>query len=434
MEITLLLFLILLNGAFAMSEIALVTARKARLQKLAEEGDPAAARAIRLGQDPTRFMSTVQIGITSIGVLNGIVGQNALEGPLADWLKGLGIPAEISHVSATALVVVAITYFSIVLGELVPKRLGQMHPETIARLVSLPMSALSRLVAPFVQLLSGSTHLVLRLLGARQAADSGVTQEEIHAVLAEGTESGLIEHQEHQMLRNVFRLDDRNIASVMVPRADIISLSIHDPLDVILDKVSNTSYSRFPVCEGGLGDIIGVVTAKQVLLHALHRETFQLSTFMEKPIFVPESLTALELLETFRTSNTRLTLVINEYGDVQGLVTVHDLLEAITGEFSPDASEESWAIVRPDGSWLLDGMIPVVELKDKLGIRQLPEEDRGLYNTLSGLLMMLLGRMPHTTDLIELEGWRFEIIDMDGNRIDKVLAIRLQADGENAHD
>jgi putative hemolysin len=434
MEITLLLFLILLNGLFAMSEIALVTARKTRLQKLAEAGDEAAARALRLGDDPTRFMSTVQIGITSIGVLNGIVGEATLAVPISHWLQGLGVAAAAGHLIATALVVVVLTYFSIVLGELVPKRLGQMHPETIARMVSLPMAALSRLVSPFVQLLSGSTHLVLRLLGARQAADSGVTQEEIHAVLAEGTESGLIEHQEHQMLRNVFRLDDRNIASVMVPRADIISLSIHDPLDVILDKVSHTSYSRFPVCEGGLGDIIGVVTAKQVLLHALHRETFQLSTFMEKPIFVPESLTALELLETFRTTNTRLTLVINEYGDVQGLVTVHDLLEAITGEFSPDTSEESWAIARPDGSWLLDGMIPVVELKDKLGIRLLPEEDRGLYNTLSGLLMMLLGRMPHTTDLIELAGWRFEIIDMDGNRIDKVLAVHLPADGAHAHD
>lgn len=428
MEITLLLFLIVLNGLFAMSEIALVTARKARLQKLAEEGDTSAARAIGLGSDPTRFMSTVQIGITSIGVLNGIVGQSALEAPLAAWLQGIGLADEASHLTATALVVITITYFSIVLGELVPKRLGQMNPEGIARLVSLPMSWLSRLTGPFVWFLSASTHLILRLLGARQAADSGVTQEEIHAVLAEGTESGLIEQQEHQMLRNVFRLDDRNIASVMVPRVDIISLSIHDPLDVILDKVTNTSYSRFPVCEGGLGNIIGVVTAKQVLLHALHRECFQLSSFMEKTVFVPESLTALELLETFRTTNTRLTLVINEYGDVQGLVTVHDLLEAITGEFTQDSSEESWAIARPDGSWLLDGMIPAVELKDRLGIRVLPEEDRGLYNTLSGLIMMLLGRMPRTADRVEWGGWMFEIVDMDSTRIDKVLASRLEAD------
>lgn len=434
MEITLLLFLILLNGLFAMSEIALVTARKARLQKMAEEGDPSAARAIRLGQDPTRFMSTVQIGITSIGVLNGIVGQSALEGPLSLWLQGLGVPDEASHISATALVVVGITYFSIVLGELVPKRLGQMYPEGIARLVSLPMGWLSRLTGPFVHLLSGSTHLILRLLGVRNDNGPAVTQEEIHAVLAEGTDAGIIEAQEHQMVRNVFRLDDRNIASVMVPRADIISLSIHDPLDVVLDKVTQTSYSRFPVCDGGLSDVIGVVTAKQVLLHALNPERFQLSAIMEKPVYVPESLTAMELLDTFRNTNTRLTLVINEYGDVQGLVTVHDLLEAITGEFKQDTSEESWAIQRPDGSWLLDGMIPAVELQDKLAIRVLPEEDRGLYNTLSGLIMVQLGRMPRTTDRITWDGWTFEIMDMDGTRIDKVLASRTAEVNENFHD
>lgn len=435
MEILLLFGLILLNGLFAMAEIALVASRKARLQKMADAGDSAAARALRLGNDPTRFMSTVQIGITSIGILSGMLGQSALEAPIEHWLLARGLPDESSGVIATAIVVALITYFAIVVGELVPKRLGQLHPERIARLMALPMSVLARAAGPFVRILSGSTHLALRLLGVRQSdTPAGVTTEEIHAVLEEGTSAGLIEVQEHAMVRNVFRLDDRNIASVMVPRADFVSLDLQDPLERLIDKVANSAYSRFPVCNGDPANIVGVVTARQVLLRALDRAHFRLADFLEKPVFVPESLTALELLDTFRTTDTRLTLVINEYGDVQGLVTVHDLIEAITGEFSPDASDDAWAIAREDGSWLLDGMIPVVELKDRLGLRGLPEEERSLYNTLSGLMMLLLGRLPRTTDRVTWEDWRFEIIDMDGNRIDKVLASRLPPASENDHD
>jgi putative hemolysin len=425
MEIPLLLGLIILNGLFAMSEIALVTARKARLQKLAEEGDRSSMFALRLGEDPTRFLSTIQIGITSIGILNGIVGEAVLAKPLAVWLQSLGADQKLSEIGATALVVVVITYLSIVLGELVPKRLGQMNPEPIARVVARPMLWLAALAKPFVRLLSASTNLCLKLLGARARGSNAVTEEEIHAMLAEGSDAGVIEQHEHAMVRNVFRLDDRQIASLMIPRADIVFLDIDDPIETNLRKVENAVHTRFPVCKGGLHEVLGMISAKQLLKQTIRGEKPVLTDNMQPPVFVPESLTGMELLDNFRSTSMQSALVIDEYGEIQGLVTLRDVLEAITGEFKPRNVEDAWAIQRADGSWLLDGLIPVPELKDRLDLRQVPEEDKGRYNALSGMLMLLLGRVPQTTDVAEWEGWRFEVVDMDGKRVDKVLASRL---------
>jgi len=423
MEVFLLFGLILLNGLFAMSEIALVTARKVRLQKLVDEGDHAAEAAVKLGADPTRFLSTIQIGITSISVLNGIVGEAALAGPFSVWLAELGMPAPYAAYVATGLVVVVITYFSIVVGELVPKRLGQSHPETLARLVARPINFLAVATKPFVLLLTGSTRALLRLLGVRENNASAVTEEEIHAMLAEGTTAGVIESHEHTMVRNVFRLDDRQIGSLMVPRGDVVTLDIDVSFEENLARIEHSDHARFPVTTGSLDNVLGVVNARQWLSRTLRDGDRKLADQpLQPPLYVPETLTGMELLDNFRSSDVHMAFVIDEYGEVQGIVTLQDLIEAITGEFRPRDPQTSWAVQREDGSWLLDGHIPVPELKDRLHLDRVPEEDRGRYHTLSGMMMLLTGRLPREADAVDWEGWHFEIVDMDGKTIDKVLA------------
>ncbi|MBM3161852.1 MAG: HlyC/CorC family transporter [Chlorobi bacterium] len=426
MEILFLLFLIIVNGMFAMSEIALVTAKRSKLQKLAGNGDKAAEVAVSLGQEPTRFLSTIQIGITSIGILNGIVGEGALARPLSLWLQSLGMESEISGILATAIVVLSITYVTIVIGELVPKRLGQFNPEGVARFVSRPMRTLATITRPFVRLLSVSTDTILRLMGKNPQALPSVTEEEIHAMLEEGSEAGIIERQEHEMVRNVFRLDDRQLGTLMVPRADIVYLDVARPLEENIERVTGSEHSRFPVCQGGLQTLLGVVNAKQLLAQTLKGGLTDFTAQLQPCVYVPETLTGMELLDHFRRSGTQMVFVVDEYGEIQGLVTLQDLLEAVTGEFVPRNLEDSWAVEREDGTWLLDGMIPVPELKDTLDLTSVPEEDKGLYHTLSGLLMWLLGRMPVTGDVMAWEGWRLEVIDLDGKRIDKVLASRIE--------
>ncbi len=431
MEIALLFGLIILNGMFAMSEIALVTARKIRLQKLADAGDGAARSALQLGEDPNKFLSTVQIGITSIGVLNGIVGEATLAKPFSLWLQSLGMQAAASEYSATALVVVTITYFSIVLGELVPKRLGQIAPEAIARLVARPMVFLAAIAKPFVKLLSGSTQLVLRTFGIKDSGRQAMTEEELHLMLEEGSDAGIIEQHEHQMVRNVFRLDDRQIASLMVPRSEVVYFDAEDSLEENLQRFENSQHSRFPVVRGGWNNIVGVANARQMLAATLRGEKPDLLKDLKPAVFVPESLTGMGLLEEFRNSAVQLAFIVDEYGEVQGIVTLQDVMEAITGEFKTHHAEDAWAVQREDGSLLLDGLIPIPELKDRLELSAVPEEDRGRYNTLSGMITLLLGKLPQTADRCEWENWIFEIVDIDGMRIDKVLATKKPAHEED---
>lgn len=431
MNIGFLFALIFINGLFAAAEIALMTARKARLQAMVEQGDGSAEAAIRLGEDPNRFLSTIQIGLTLIGLLNGIIGEAALAVPFAAWLISMGLSDQASHIIATASVVIGITYFTIVLGELVPKRIGQIRAEALARAVARPMLGLSLASKPFVRLLSSSTDLMLRLFGVDEKDAPAVTEEEIHALIAEGSDAGVIEDQEHQMLRNVFRLDDRAIASLMVPRGDIVYLDIQDGLDENLKRVAESEHTRFPVLDGGFEHVLGIAHSKQLLGQSLRGEPTDLSANLQPPVFVPESLTGMELLEHFKTGGVQLAFVIDEYGEVIGIVTLQDLMEAITGEFRPRSAEDSWAVQREDGSWLLDGIIPVPEMKDCLALKSVPEEEKGRYNTLAGMLMLLLGRLPQTGDHCVWEGWRFEIVDLDGKRIDKVLASIELADEES---
>jgi len=425
MEILILIGLIVLNGMLAMSEIALVTARKARLMKLASEGDRAASVALQLGEDPTRFLSTIQIGITSIGLLNGIVGEAVLADPFSLWLQTLGVPQASANIGATAVVVVVVTYVSIVVGELVPKRLGQITPEPIARLVARPMQVLALVTRPFVVLLTVSTHTLLRLMGVKQNTQSSVTEEEIHAMLEEGSEAGVIEQHQHEMVRNVFRLDDRQLGSLMIPRSEVVFIDIKNPPQENLRCLIESEHSRFPVCDGGLGKLLGVIHAKQALACVAQGKTPDYAANLHPCIYVPETLTGTELLEQFRANNMQMAFVIDEYGEVEGIVTLQDVLEALTGEFTPRNADDAWAVQRDDGSWLLDGAIPIPEMKDRLELKGVPEEDKGRYHTLSGMMMLLLGKVPATSDHADWEGWRFEVVDMDEKRIDKVMASPL---------
>jgi putative hemolysin len=433
MNVALLVLLILLNGAFAMTEMALAASRKARLQVLVESGEYGAVAAMDLHDKPTRFLSTVQIGITSISLLNGIVGESVFAPPLSAWLQAeLSMPPTAAGWTATALVVVIITYLSIVFGELVPKRIGQMFPETIARLAAPPMQWLSKATRPFVALLSLTTEFVLRILGLRNRGARGVTEEEIAASLEEGVDAGVIEQHEHQMVRNVFRLDERQVGSMMVPRTEIVWLDADAPAAQALERIAAHDYTRYPVCRGGLNDVLGVVSAHRLLPPLARGEAFDLLSLVEPAVFVPETLSGMELLEQLRTTNTGLVFVVDEYGEVQGVVALLDVLEAITGEFTVPADDNAWAVQREDGSWLLDGLMPVTEMKDRLALKDMPDEDRGRYNTLAGMVILLLGQLPGVGAKVHWDGWSFEVVDMDGRRVDRVLATRLPEDAVEA--
>ena len=426
MDVALLLFLIFLNALFAMSEMALTASRKARLQVMVEAGDSGAGHAMALHDDPTKFLSVVQIGITSISILNGIVGDAAFSAPFARWLHAnFSIGDRAAEITATAMVVITITFLTIIFGELVPKRIGIQYPEVVARFVARPMEWLSVIARPFVRLLSWCTEATLRLMGIRGNPDRSVTEEEIAASLEEGLDAGVIEAQEHQMVRNVFRLDDRQVGSMMIPRAEIVWLEANATVDDIQRVIGESEHSRYPVCRGGLDDVLGVISAQKLLQQAIQGRTIAVNEDLLPPVFVPETLSGMELLEQFRASSSQIVFVVDEYGEVQGMITVRDVLEAITGEFSADTDADAWAVQRDDGSWLFDGLIPTPELKDRLGLKELPEADRGRYNTLAGMIMLLLGRLPDEADWVEWEGWRFEVVDLDGKRVDKVLASAL---------
>ncbi|MEO8081706.1 MAG: hemolysin family protein, partial [Caldimonas sp.] len=308
-----------------------------------------------------------------------------------------------------------------------------MYPETIARFAALPMEWLSIIARPFVKLLSWCTEGTLRLMGIRGGPMRSVTEEEIAASLEEGFDAGIIEAQEHQMVRNVFRLDDRHVGSMMLPRAEIVWLDASSTADDVLRVTGDSDHSRYPVCRGGLDDVLGVISAQALLRQAIERKPLAVAEGLQAPVFVPETLSGMELLEHFRLTNAQLVFVVDEYGEVQGMITVRDVLEAITGEFTSQTGADAWAVQRDDGSWLFDGLIPTPEFKDRLHLKDLPEEDRGRYNTLAGMVMLLLGRLPETADSVEWEGWRFEVVDLDGKRIDKIAATALVPDAVESH-
>lgn len=425
MDTLLIVFLTLLNGAFAMSELALASSRKARLAAMAEAGDKGSVTALKLLENPTQFLSSVQVGITSIGMLNGIVGEAAFSGGLAVWLQAQGLTEGTADVAATALVVAVITFITIVFGELVPKRIGQLYPEAVARWVSRPMAFVAKAAKPFVWLLTHTTQWVLKLLRIDTNAVQHVTEEEINASLEEGVDAGIIEEHEHQMVRNVFLLDDRQLTSIMVPRSEIEWLDAEDSIDVAVQKAWTTGHSWYPVCRGGLDDVVGVIHLPRMLALQAEGNNEPLMRHVQPAVFVPETLSGMELLEQFRERATRIVFVVDEYGVVQGLLTPLDMLEAITGELSPRTAVQAWATQRDDGAWLVDGAMPVAELKSRLDIDELPDEDKGRYNTVAGLMQTVAGELLGRREHVDCAGWRFEVLVLDGRRIDQVLISRL---------
>ena len=424
MNVLLIIFLTLLNGVFAMSELAVASSSRARLEAMRDAGDALAGAALDLMARPTRFLSTVQVGITSIGMLNGIVGEAAFSAPLAERLRAFGMPEAAAGLSATAVVVVCITFVTIIFGELAPKRIGQMFPESVARWAAYPMRWLAAVAAPFVALLSLSTRMVLKLLRLSESNERPVTAEEISASLEEGVDAGLIEAQEHQMVRNVFHLDLRPLSSLMVPRGEIEwldgSLSMAQALAQVAARGEKEAHSWYAVCQDGLDEVTGIISVARLLALG-SQSTGSIDAYCERPIFVPETLSAMELLEQLRQQPARIMFVVDEYGVVQGMMTPRDLLEAITGELKSEGGDD-WAKPLKDGAWMLDGLMPASELKARLKIDELPHESKGRYNTLAGLLQAEAGSLLAAGAEIEAAGWRFTVIAMQGRRIDKVRA------------
>jgi putative hemolysin len=429
-DLILIVVLTLLNAVFAMSEMALTASKKARLAAMAEAGDKGAEKALALMDQPTHFLSTVQVGITSIGMLNGIVGEAAFSEGVSLFLQGFGATPKIAGIAATTIVVVVITFITLIFGELVPKRIGQLHPEAVARLISRPMNAIATIASPFVKLLAACTQGILKLLRFDVHAVRSVTEEEITASLEEGVDAGLIEEHEHQMVRNVFHLDDRPLTSLMIPRMDIVWLGAQLTVNEALQEIGEhtvqegkASHSWYPVCRGNLDHVIGVISVAILLANKDLDKSIESLSFPAS--FVPETLTGMEVLEQFRQRSERIVMVVDEYGEVQGLMTPRDMLEAITGELRPNAQVDAWATHSEDGSWLLDGLMPLAELRARLDIKQLPEEDKGRYNTVGGLLMSVSGRLPVVGERIACEGWEFEVLALEGRRIDKLQARQL---------
>jgi putative hemolysin len=421
-EVLVIALLILVNGVLAMSEAALVATRKARLQQLVNEGDQASQDALKLLEDPNVFLSTVQIGITLIGVLAGAVGGATLAEALAVGLARVPPLQPYSDSLALGFVVVVITILSLWIGELVPKRLALHSPERIARAVARPMLFISRVFSPVVNVLGGATDMVLRLLGIQPSEEPPITEEELQVLLDQGIEAGIFEEHEHDMVEGVFSLGDQRVYSLMTPRTEVIWLDIKDTAEEIRRKISDTPFSRFPVCQGSLDTVLGIVKARDMLIPSLGAEPIKLKDLLKPALYVPESMFASEALQILKEKRTELMLVIDEFGGLQGLLTINDILEEIVGEIE---LEEPQATQRQDGSWLLDGMLEVDEFKEIFVLPDLPHEDE--YETLGGFVMMSLGRVPQAADHFDWNGLRFEVIDMDGRRVDKVLVTTLPA-------
>lgn len=422
MDFLLIAFLTFLSGVFSMTEIAVVSSRRVRIETLAEQGDKGAQAVMRLQDNPTQFFSTIQMGNTTIALLNGIVGESAFGSGLSHVFEGWGLPLALSSVLGTAVVVVGVTYVTIVFGELVSKRIGQSNPEGIARWMARPVLVLAMAARPFVWMLEASTNLVLRLLRIPAEVPKDVTEAELAAHLELGVDAGIIEAQEHQMVRNVFQLDDRQLTSIMVPRADIEWLDADDTLEHAVPKAWSGGHSWYPVCRGGLDHVVGVIHLPRLLALREEGAGGTIGGHAQPAVFVPETLTGMELLEQFRVQSIRMAFVVDEYGVVQGLLTPLDLLEAITGELSPERSVDAWATPREDGSWSIDGSMPVAELKSRLDIGSLPDEDKGRYNTVAGLMQTVAGQLLAQGEHVDCAGWRFEVLKLEGRRIDQVHA------------
>jgi putative hemolysin len=420
-ELLLVSVLIVLNGIFVMSEMAIVSARKVRLQQSANQGDRRAGVALDLAMTPDRFLPTVQVGITLMAILSGARGESAISRLLAPKLGQL-LPRHYSEPIASILAIAIITYLTIVIAELVPKQIALNSPEKIASFVAKPIDLLARLSTPLIFALSRSTNFVVKLFGIKRSTQPEVTEEEIKVMIEQGTETGMFEESEQDMVEGVLSLGDLKIGALMTPRPDITWINIEDEIATTREKIIDSDYSRLPVCEGELDRVLGVIHVADLLSQTLKGEEINLTASLSQPLFIPESTRGLKVLEQFKKFGTHIAMVVDEYGVIQGLVTMHDLFEEIFGDITDfnEEPEEPQIIQREDGSWLLDGMLSIEELLDQFDI---PESavDRGNYHTLGGFAIMQLGKIPTSGEYFIWRRLRFEIVDMDGKRVDKVL-------------
>lgn len=422
-EIIIILLLLVANGVFAMSEIAVVASRKIRLQQLADSGNKQAQAALKLAKSPNQFLATVQVGITLIGILAGAFGGATIAEKITAYLNTLPCLTQYSELLGFGIVVIIITYLSLIIGELVPKRLALNNPERMASTMALPMNVLSRIALPVVRLLDTSTNIVFHLLGIKPSLESAVTVEEIKGLIEQGTESGIFEETEQNMIENVLRLDERPVGAWMTPRTKIVWLDIDEPLEEIRRKVVEYHYSRFPVAKDNLDHIIGVVRAKDLLVQSLTNKPLDLKAILRPPLYIPDSMSALDVLELFKKQKTHIALITDEYGGIEGMITHNDILDDIVGNIpvAGESSAEPQALRREDGSWLVDGLLDIDTFKEIFEIDQLPGEEDSGYHTVGGFIMNHVQHIPAEGQHFELQNLRFEVLDMDGRRVDKVL-------------
>lgn len=426
MEIIIILLLILLNGIFAMAEIAIVSARKSRLQHLANEGNKNAQAALELANSPNRFLSTIQIGITLVGILAGAYGGATIAEELASYFETIPYLAPYSEVTGIAIVVAVITYLSLIIGELVPKRLALSNPELIASFIARPMRTLSKASAPLVYFLSISIDFILRVLQIKPKEEL-VSVEEVRMLIREGTRVGVFETAEKDIVERTLQLGDKKVNTLMTPRKEIVWLDIDSSFKAIHSRVAKHPHSHFPVCRDTLDKVLGVVRTEDILSNFLIEERIDLRKFLHKPLFIPESTDGLKVLELFKKSGIHTALVIDEYGNVQGVISMTDILEAIVGDIPTiDELGEQEIMKRNDGSYLVDGLVPIDEFKEHFHVGRLPGEKSGNYHTVGGFIMYKLGHIPASGDTFELESLKFEVMDMDGNRVDKMLIVPLK--------
>ncbi|WP_217604065.1 hemolysin family protein [Chitinophaga sp. GbtcB8] len=420
MEVVIILILILLNGLFSMSEIALVSARKVRLEHQAGKGDEQAKAALKLANNPDKFLSTVQIGITLIGILTGIYSGEKLKSDLVAFVGQMDLLRPYASGIATGIIVIVITYFSLVLGELVPKRLGMARPEAIAKAVARPMSWVSKITFPFIALLTVSTNVIVKIFKLK-GSDQHVTEEEIKAIINEGTNSGAIEETEQEIIERVFHLGDRNITSLMTHRTDIVWLDINEPADVIKRKINHSLHSVYPVCEGQIDSIKGIISIKD-LYAAASSNSYELKPIIRKPLFVPENNSAYQVLEKFKETQIHAAFIVDEYGTFLGMITLNDILEAIVGDMPETGQHDDYEMTkRDDGSYLIDAQIPFYDFLSEFDKEDWMAEFEQEFDTLAGFILHHLEHIPQTGEKFDWRGFTFEIVDMDVHRIDKVL-------------
>lgn len=428
-EITLIILLIAFNALFAMAEFAIISSKSTRLKKLIEEGNSGAEAALKLSEDSTKFLSTIQIGITLIGILTGAIGGLAASGPLVRYLAQFPQIAPYSSGIAVLISVAIITYFMLIFGELIPKKIALNNTEKIAAGIARPMQFFALIATPFTFIISASTDIILRIFGLDREKNKAITEEEIIDLIEEGTDNGAIEKSEQEMVENIFDLDDLRLGSLMIPRPDIIAINIDDSKEEIRKVITENPRSIFPVYRGNLDNLLGIIQVKDLWTHSCDLTLDSISGILKKPIFVPSSLTASELLEEFKRNKGHFALVSDEYGGIAGLVTLHDILEAIVGDIHcDDEPEDVQAVQREDGSWLIDGNMLIGDFKEHFGIDGMPQENQGQYHTIAGFIMMQLQKIPKEGDSFNWNGYKFEVTNMDVHRIDKVLVAVVKKD------